>query len=122
MVQEVIEYTRDPVLPRQPGGTLTTATPKLPVLKYLFKESEPEAQPVRYHWECGRHSGIPPCCRVFYIAVWSRCHRRPLRELYLSLVGPWEYVPCPVCMVRGRGKDTVLRDCTCDGFKNGTVV
>lgn len=32
VVQEVIEYTRDPVLPRQPGGTLTTATPTATII------------------------------------------------------------------------------------------
>jgi len=58
--------------------------------------------------ECGLHSGIPPCCVLFYVAEW-----RPLvhelgndhpavaahsRRMFRVRPG---YVPCPACMRRG---------------------
>jgi hypothetical protein len=75
----------------------------------------------RYDWVCGRHSGIPACCRVWFIA--ADLAPRRLRRVYWKLPATeaWDYIPCPRCLATGRGKDFALRECECDGLRNGPL-
>lgn len=66
--------------------------------------------------ECGRLSGIPPCCRRWFLAVWQ-----PLvwyeTDAAARAVGDgfvrsgWDYIPCPGC--RQCGARIHLLDCDC---------
>jgi hypothetical protein len=67
------------------------------------------------HEECGRHSGIPPCCREWYQRVWLRVFSefmdiyesgRPGVEFTYELEGDdtfdfIEYIRCPGCRATG---------------------
>lgn len=81
---------------------------------------------VRYDWVCGKHSGIPACCRVWFIAAWTFALPYSWKRAYDRLIarrsGAWEYVPCPVCLVTGRGRGVPLIDCTCAAPVNGQPV
>lgn len=63
---------------------------------------------------CGRHSAIPPCCRVWF-AVWQAFHESPASEGHLLgnpiIRARWNYVACPGC--RHCGAKVVPRECAC---------
>lgn len=88
--------------------------------------------PIREHVSCGLHSGIPVCCIVWYLTGWRALgaldrvfgeHEdfgdgivMTTRGLTVSygdrfVPGRW-YIPCPVCVVRGRRIE--LAPCGCD--------
>lgn len=76
----------------------------------------------RYDWVCGKHSGIPTCCRLWFIG--ARALPLVVKRAYWDLglfIGGREYVPCPRCLATGRGIGTVLRECACDGIRNGPL-
>lgn len=62
---------------------------------------------IRGAWECGRHSNIPVCCRVWWIYVF-----RPLRlyRLY-RLAEHWGYVACPICIIIQRRREVYPCNC-----------
>lgn len=73
---------------------------------------------LRWHWECGRHSGIPACCRVWWLTVWQVLHpfmrwwqNGDPEHFYHRWSEGWGYVPCPGCIVRGRVN--VVKSCNC---------
>jgi hypothetical protein len=56
---------------------------------------------MRYHWECGRHSGILDCCIQFFIGDWCTVIHPEIqnREAYLVLSGNAGYIRCPQCIL-----------------------
>jgi hypothetical protein len=59
--------------------------------------------------ECARHSGIPPRCAWFYLAVWlpRRIWRNGFARMMRERVKPKAnrrayYVQCPACLMAGR--------------------
>ena len=46
--------------------------------------------------KCGEISGIPKCCRRWYIKSWSTMSLIA-RKLYLRKIMLIPYIPCPVC-------------------------
>lgn len=57
----------------------------------------------------GKQSGIPLCCRVFFVALWSPSYH--VDHMQCGVVYRWwsnmgwrrlyNYVPCPLCYMRG---------------------
>lgn len=63
---------------------------------------------------CGFHSGIPACCIAFYLGPWSWVSygRFPwLRARYLKATQDFNYIGCPLCLLRGRR--VLVADCLC---------
>jgi len=76
----------------------------------------------RYDWVCGKHSGIPACCRVWFIG--AQALPFAVKRVYWRFAlarDRYDYVPCPRCLATGRGVDIVLRECECDGLRNGPL-
>jgi hypothetical protein len=56
----------------------------------------------------GRCSAIPPCCRQFFIDVWSDIKLPKRSERRLAALR-WDYIPCPGC--RHCGARVRIRRC-----------
>jgi hypothetical protein len=61
------------------------------------------------HWRCGRHSGFPICCVVWWLTGWRLVRTN---ENYIAWMTnrhrPW-YIQCPFCIMRGH--TVPMRDC-----------
>jgi len=52
--------------------------------------------------ECGKHSGIPPCCRQFFEKVWAeRVYDTTSFNSALEMPDWVNYIPCPGCRAVG---------------------
>lgn len=84
---------------------------------------------LKEHYQCGRHSGFPLCCVLWYVTGWQLIGRLPHKTITLDdgvvwvLSGPtvwytknilWGYVPCPLCIVRKNQVDVISCDCNVD--------
>lgn len=80
---------------------------------------------VRRSWECGRHSGFPLCCIVWYIlrahSGWvALVHNRYWYQRWLvrsyraDPIITHQYVRCPLCKLRGRWVEMHLCDASCE--------
>lgn len=76
---------------------------------------------VRKAWldlRMGKCSGFPSCCVAFFTFVWSPFvwnagEARPMtwyQKWYLERIGPFEYIPCPLCLLSG--SRVKVRRCT----------
>ena len=73
----------------------------------------------RRWWDvrCGRHSGFPRCCVLWYVTVWQfvlldRSEGFIYRYRYLRVFGrDVEYVRCPMCYLRRRAVAMQVCDC-----------
>ncbi len=69
-----------------------------------------------YDLRCGWHSGIRPCCILWYVTGWRYviCGRWWTYQPYWRLIelrGGFDHVPCPACLALGRAVE--LKDCDC---------
>ena len=75
---------------------------------------------------CGRHSGIRPCCILWFVTVNRWIAGTAIRRGYFRLIDVqddrlkeqgkmlFDHVPCPVCLARGLA--VVVRDCSCTAW------
>jgi hypothetical protein len=61
--------------------------------------------------ECGRHSGIPPCCRAWFINVWRKIMFDDIEYELEPEENFWiiDYVRCPGC--RSTGAYVKIKEC-----------
>ncbi len=83
---------------------------------------------IDYTWYCGRHSGIPPCCRLFFIGPWrwiyhGKKHSKLRLWIYrkIFLGDKSNCIRCPFCLFF---KMPVVRTkpCNCRWGKKGEVI
>jgi len=90
------------------------------IVDYLNRhKSRMSVKSICGHFHCGRHSGIPLCCMIFFVFLWG-----PLSRLsYFSLVKKFiywyppvkfGYVPCLFCFVLRR--KAKIRNCSNDNL------
>ncbi len=70
-------------------------------------------------FKCGRHSGFPWCCIVWYVWPYTRLGGHRLsgnRYIWKMRYAAWraegDYIECPFCKLRGR-KPAPMRPCRC---------
>lgn len=75
---------------------------------------------------CGLHSGMRPCCILWFVTVNRWISGTGTRRWYFRLIDQqsarlgeqgklhFDHVPCPLCLARGRA--VVLRDCECSAW------
>jgi len=65
--------------------------------------------------DCGKHSGIPSCCVLWYIGVWKKAIMNipKLWRMYYSVndTDNVEYIRCPVCILLDYTIE--LKECGC---------
>ena len=61
---------------------------------------------------CGIHSGIPPCCILWYLTGWILVRRLRLNEFWSDhgYTGEGDFISCPACSVR---EVVMTKDCSC---------
>lgn len=84
---------------------------------------------LKEHYACGKHSGFPLCCILWYLTVWKLIEKLPHKEVKLddnlvwTVSGPtvwyientgWGYIPCPLCIVRKNKVEVLSCDCDVD--------
>ena len=62
--------------------------------------------------QCGLHSGLPLCCVLFYVLVWARIRQGRFTRWYMQQHES-DYIPCPLCVLRGR--EVRVAECGCNG-------
>jgi len=77
---------------------------------------------LQLHYICGRHSGIPLCCVIYFIItreilesiIGSRLFYKFLKSnIFNRYLEGFEYIACPYCSVFNKPKK--IRDCGTDG-------
>ena len=73
------------------------------------------------HWECGRHSGIPDCCIVYFMIRWNNgigentelrnSHWNREKIVEVQFEKSIEYVRCPSCIENGI--IVKIKECSC---------
>ena len=72
---------------------------------------------IQYTWRCGRHSGFPLCCILWYLGPWLLVVFKipKMWEWYWTLGTECDYVRCPMCLLTNRRVE--VKDCDCrNGF------
>ncbi len=68
----------------------------------------------KYTWRCGRHSGFPLCCILWYLGPWQLIIFKIPRmwKWYWNLRDENDgYVRCPICLLTNRR--VKVKDCDC---------
>lgn len=70
-----------------------------------------------YHWDYGRHSGIPDCCIAFWLDKWE--YESPNSYSAAVTASNYNYVPCPKCFEKKRKIHLIdcIYDCGQDCYK-----
>lgn len=52
--------------------------------------------------DCAAHSGIPPCCVLFYIGSWRWFSAQVAARYKSRIPAIFTHIPCPKCLQSGR--------------------
>ena len=66
----------------------------------------------QFDWNCGRHSGFPMCCILWYLGPWQLIiFRTPWMWKWYWALGDGNYVRCPICLLRKHQVE--MKECDC---------